>query len=145
MAGKDRKYKLYKTIQFLMISLTLKKLFAMNIEELREYCLSKKGVTESFPFDETTLVFKVMGKMFALTDTEDEFSINLKCNPEKAIDLREKYPAVQPGYHMNKKHWNTIYVDGSVSDEKLKAWIDDSYWLITNSLPKKDRIKLGLI
>jgi len=145
MAGKDRKYKLYKTIQFLMISLTLKKLFAMNIEELREYCLSKKGVTESFPFDETTLVFKVMGKMFALTDTEDEFSINLKCNPEKAIDLREKYPAVQPGYHMNKKHWNTIYVDGSVSDEKLKAWIDDSYWLITNSLPKNERIKLGLI
>ena len=145
MAGKDRKYKLYKTIQFLMISLTLKKLSAMNIEELREYCLSKKGVTESFPFDETTLVFKVMGKMFALTDTEDEFSINLKCDPEKAIELREKYPAVQPGYHMNKKHWNTIYVDGSVSDEKLKAWIDDSYWLITNSLPKKDRIKLGLI
>jgi predicted DNA-binding protein (MmcQ/YjbR family) len=145
MAGKDRKYKLYKTIQFLMISLSLKKLFAMNIEELREYCLSKKGVTESFPFDETTLVFKVMGKMFALTDTEDEFSINLKCDPEKAIDLREKYPAVQPGYHMNKKHWNTIYVDGSVSDDKLKAWIDDSYWLITNSLPKNERIKLGLI
>ena len=145
MADKDRKYKLYKTIQFLMISLTLKKLSAMNIEELREYCLSKKGVTESFPFDETTLVFKVIGKMFALTDTEDEFSINLKCDPEKAIELREKYPAVQPGYHMNKKHWNTIYVDGSVSDEKLKGWIDDSYWLITNSLPKKDRIKLGLI
>jgi len=145
MAGKDRKYKLYKTIQFLMISLTLKKLSAMNIEELREYCLLKKGVTESFPFDETTLVFKVMGKMFALTDTENEFSINLKCDPEEAIELREKYLAVQPGYHMNKKHWNTIYIDGSVSDEKLKAWIDDSYWLISNSLPKKDRIKLGLI
>jgi len=117
----------------------------MNIEELREYCLSKKGVTESFPFDQATLVFKVMGKMFALTDTEDEFSINLKCDPEKAIELREKYPAVQPGYHMNKKHWNTIYVDGSLIDEKLKAWIDYSYWLITNSLPKKDRIILGLI
>jgi predicted DNA-binding protein (MmcQ/YjbR family) len=128
-----------------MISLTLKKLSVMNIEELREYCLLKKGVSESFPFDETTLVFKVMGKMFALTDTEDEFSINLKCDPEKAIELRERYPSVQSGYHMNKKHWNTIYVDGSVSHEKLKVWIDDSYRLITNSLPKKDRITLGLI
>jgi predicted DNA-binding protein (MmcQ/YjbR family) len=116
----------------------------MNIEEFREYCLSKKGVTECFPFDETTLVFKVMGKMFALTDTEDEFSVNLKCDPERAIELREKYPAVQPGYHMNKKHWNTINVDGSVNDEILKAWIDDSYWLIANSLPKKDKVILGL-
>lgn len=80
----------------------------MNIEELREYCISKKDVTESFPFDETTLVFKVRGKMFALTDLEGELSINLKCDPDLAIELREKYPAVQPGYHMNKKHWNTI-------------------------------------
>lgn len=143
MAGKDRKYKLYKTIQFFMISLTLKKLFAMNIEELREYCLSKKGVTESFPFDETTLVFKVMGKMFALTDTEDEFSINLKCDPEKAIELREKYPAVQPGYHMNKKHWNTIYIDGSLSDDILKTLIEDSYNLVVNTIPGKlkDQLK----
>lgn len=143
MAGKDRKYKLYKTIQFFMISLTLKKLFAMNIEELREYCLSKKGVTESFPFDETTLVFKVMGKMFALTDTEDEFSINLKCDPEKAIELREKYPAVQPGYHMNKKHWNTIYIDGSLSDDILKTLIEDSYNLVVNTIhgKLKDQLK----
>lgn len=143
MAGKDRKYKLYKTIQFFMISLTLKKLFAMNIEELREYCLSKKGVTESFPFDETTLVFKVMGKMFALSDTEDEFSINLKCDPEKAIELREKYPAVQPGYHMNKKHWNTIYIDGSLSDDILKTLIEDSYNLVVNTIhgKLKDQLK----
>jgi predicted DNA-binding protein (MmcQ/YjbR family) len=117
----------------------------MNIEEFRHYCLSKKGVTESFPFDETTLVYKVMGKMFALTDTEDEFSMNLKCEPEKAIELRERYPSIKPGYQMNKKHWNTIYVDGSVSDEKLKTWIDDSYWLIANSLPKKEKVLLGLI
>lgn len=115
----------------------------MNIEELRNYCLTKKGVTESLPFDETTLVYKVMGKMFALTDTENDFSMNLKCDPEKAIELREKYPAVQPGYHMNKKHWNTIYIDGSISDVKLKSWIDDSYMLVVSSLPKKERDVLG--
>jgi predicted DNA-binding protein (MmcQ/YjbR family) len=115
----------------------------MNIEEFREFCLSKKGVTESFPFDETTLVFKVIGKMFALTDTEDDFSINLKCDPEKAIELREKYPSVQPGYHMNKKYWNTIYIDGSIGDGELKSLIDDSYNLVVRSLPKMDRLKLG--
>ncbi|RLD49686.1 MAG: MmcQ/YjbR family DNA-binding protein, partial [Bacteroidetes bacterium] len=88
----------------------------MNIEELRNYCLSKPGVTEGFPFDETTLVFKVMDKMFALTDTHSEFSINLKCDPQKAIELREHYPTVKPGYHMNKKHWNTIWPDDSIDD-----------------------------
>jgi len=111
----------------------------MNIETLREYCLSKKGVTEGFPFDESTLVFKVMGKMFALTDLVDEFSINLKCDPEKAIELREMYASVQPGYHMSKKHWNTIYVDGSISDKLICEWIDDSYNLIVASLPAKVR------
>ncbi len=109
----------------------------MNIEQLREYCLAKKSVTEEFPFDETTLVFKVMGKMFALTDLEEDFSINLKCDPEKAIELREKYPTVLPGYHMNKKHWNTIIIDGSVPDNLLYSWIDDSYQLIVEKLPKK--------
>ena len=109
----------------------------MNIEQLREYCLAKKGATEEFPFDETTLVFKVMGKMFALTDLEEDFSINLKCDPEKAIELREKYPTVLPGYHMNKKHWNTIIIDGSVPDNLLYSWIDDSYQLIVEKLPKK--------
>lgn len=111
----------------------------MNIEELREYCLNKKGVTESFPFDETTLVFKVMDKLFALTDTEADFSINLKCDPEKAIELRERYPAVQPGYHMNKKHWNTVYIDGSIDDEQIHEWIDDSYRLVILKIPKKDQ------
>lgn len=114
----------------------------MNIEDLRMYCLSKKGVTEEFPFDETTLVFKVMGKMFALTDLEGKFSINLKCEPNKAIELREKYEVVQPGYHMNKKHWNTVYVDGSVSDEQLKSWVDDSYNLVVNKLTKAKKIEL---
>jgi predicted DNA-binding protein (MmcQ/YjbR family) len=116
----------------------------MNIEEFREYCLTKKSVTESFPFDETTLVFKVANKMFALTDTHDDFSINLKCDPEKAIELRERYPAVIPGYHMNKRLWNTVRVDGSISDDILYQWIDDSYDLIVESLPKKKREEEGL-
>ena len=108
----------------------------MNIEELREYCLQKKGVEEGFPFDSSTLVFKVSGKMFALTSTEEEFTINLKCDPEKAIELRERYSGVQPGYHMSKKHWNTIYFDGSFSDADAKKWIDDSYNLVVKSLTK---------
>jgi predicted DNA-binding protein (MmcQ/YjbR family) len=112
----------------------------MNIEDFRDYCLAKKGVTESFPFDETTLVFKVMGKMFALTDTEDDFSINLKCEPDKAIDLREQYPeTVLPGYHMNKKHWNTVVVDVRIPDKTLKEWIDESYRLVIKSLTKDQR------
>ncbi len=108
----------------------------MNIEELREYCLKKKGVEEGFPFDETVLVFKVMGKIFTLTSTEGDFTINLKCEPEKAIELRENYSGVQPGYHMNKKYWNTIYFDDSFSDADAKKWIDDSYNLVIKSLTK---------
>jgi predicted DNA-binding protein (MmcQ/YjbR family) len=108
----------------------------MNIEEFREYCLSKNDVTECFPFDEATLVFKVKGKMFALTDTEDDFTINLKCDPEKAIDLREHYSCVLPGYHMDKKHWNTVVIDGSVADDILKEWINDSYNLVLKKIKK---------
>jgi predicted DNA-binding protein (MmcQ/YjbR family) len=108
----------------------------MNIEEFREYCLKKKFVIESFPFDKTTLVFKVKGKMFALTDTEDAFSINLKCDPEKAIDLREHYPCVLPGYHMDKKHWNTVMMDGTVDDGIVKEWIDQSYDLVLKKIKK---------
>jgi len=108
----------------------------MNIEEFREYCLQKKGVEEGFPFGETVLIFKVLGKMFALTSTEGEFTINLKCEPEKAIELREKYSGVKPGYHMNKKHWNTVYFDDSFSDAAAKSWIDHSYNLVVKSLTK---------
>ncbi len=115
----------------------------MNIEDLREYCLSKNGVSESFPFDETTLVFKVMNKMFALTDTEDDFSINIKCDSEKVFELRERYPAVKPGYHMSKKHWNTVVIDGSVEDGTLYKWIDDSYNLVVSKLTKSLRESLG--
>jgi len=109
----------------------------MNIEELRDYCISKKAVTECFPFDEETLVFKVMDKMFLLTNINKELSMNVKCDPEKAIELREEYAAVLPGWHMNKKHWNTVNIDGSISDDKLKEWIDHSYDLIVSKLPKK--------
>ncbi len=109
----------------------------MDIESFRQFCLSKKGVTEELPFGEDTLVFKVMGKMFALTDLELFESVNLKCDPEEAILLREQYPAVQPGYHMNKKHWNTILMDGSIGDRLLAQWITDSYQLVVSGLPKK--------
>ncbi len=114
----------------------------MNVEEFREYCLLKRGVTEGFPFDEDTLVFKVMGKMFALTDLKEDFSISLKCSPEKAIELRVTYSSVIPGYHMSKKHWNTIRVDGSVIDDILKQWIDHSYELVVEKLTKKLRHEL---
>ncbi len=112
----------------------------MNIEELREYCLNKPHVTESFPFDLTTLVFKVKDKMFALTDLEGDLTVNVKCDPEQAIELREEYPNhVLPGYHMSKKHWNTVLVNEFISDKLVKQWIDDSYTLVWNSLPKKLR------
>lgn len=112
----------------------------MHLESLREYCLSKKAVEETLPFGPDTLVFKVMGKAFLLCGFEnDPLSFNVKCDPEKAIELREEYPCVQPGYHMNKKHWNTITVDGSVSDKKLKEWIDHSYDLVVRGLTKKEK------
>ncbi|NOU18508.1 MAG: MmcQ/YjbR family DNA-binding protein [Bacteroidales bacterium] len=111
----------------------------MNIEELREYCISKKGVTEGFPFDEVTLVFKVGGKMFALTNLDGEPSVNLKCNPEKAVELREQYSAIIPGYHMSKLHWNTVYMDRSLPENLIKELIDLSYDLVLASLPKAKR------
>lgn len=104
--------------------------------------MAKAGVTEAFPFDDQVLVFKVMGKMFALADVDLFVSINLKCDPERAIELRETYDAVQPGYHMNKKHWNTVEMDGSVGDKLIKEWIDHSYELVVAGLSKKDKEKL---
>ena len=115
----------------------------MHIEELRDYCLSKKGVEEGFPFGEDTLVLKVMGKMFLLTSIESHpIQFNVKCNPEKAIELRESFPCVLPGYHMNKQHWNTIICDGSVNRKQIQEWIDDSYNLVVTSLTKKLKIEL---
>jgi predicted DNA-binding protein (MmcQ/YjbR family) len=112
----------------------------MDIEILRNYCISKQLVEESFPFNESTLVFKVAGKMFLLVDINSRpLSFNIKCDPAKAIELREKYDSVKPGYHMNKQHWNTIECDGSVNSKLILKWVDDSYDLIVSSLPKKLR------
>lgn len=111
----------------------------MNIETLREFCLSLPDTTESFPFDDVTLVLKVGGKMYALISLDGELSINLKCNPEMAIDLRERYPAVLPGYHMNKTHWNTVKIDGSIPDSTIHDWILHSYELVFSTLPRKIR------
>ena len=119
----------------------------MNIEELRDFCISKKGVTEHFPFDEVTLVFKVMNKMFALSGLDDwekgVQKINLKCNPENAIALREEYDGINPGWHMNKVHWNTVTLNNSdVSDDLVRELIDHSYDLVVASLPKKTKKEL---
>jgi predicted DNA-binding protein (MmcQ/YjbR family) len=111
----------------------------MNIENIRGYCLKKKYVTESFPFDETTLVFKVHNKMFALIDIEDKQFINLKCDPDRAIQLREEFSEITPGYHMNKKLWNSVSITGSLKDQFIMELIDDSYDLIFAGLPKKVR------
>ena len=119
----------------------------MNIEQLYEYCLSKKAVTEHFPFDDNVLVFKVLGKMFLLTglDTweKGESAINLKCDPDYALELREHYESIEPGYHMSKKHWNTVRVyKGEVAPKLLSELIDHSYDLVVKSLPKKKQEEL---
>ena len=117
----------------------------MNIEIIRKYCLEKPGVTESFPFDEETLVFKVMGKMFCLTGIDNPISLNLKCDPEHAIELREEYDEVKPGYHMNKTHWNTVSIIGTLPDNMILELIDESYDLVVKGLRKSDKIKLEQI
>lgn len=120
----------------------------MNIEEIRIHCLSVKGASESFPFDDTTIVFKVMEKMFAymgLEPHEDGFRINLKCNPEKAIELREKYSSVIPGYHANKKYWNTVYLEGDMPDEEIVHWIHHSVEEVIKKLPKKAQLEYAAI
>ncbi|MBL3655419.1 MmcQ/YjbR family DNA-binding protein [Fulvivirga sediminis] len=117
----------------------------MNIEWFRDYCLSMKGVTEEFPFGEQTLVFKVMGKVFALTDVDLFAGINLKCDPERAVLLREEYDAIKSGYHMSKKHWNTLEMDGTLSDNLVKQLIDHSYDLVVKGLSKKAKEDLNKI
>lgn len=114
-----------------------------DLEKFRAYCLQKKGVSEEFPFGPETLVYKVMGKIFAITGLDNEgFQFNIKCDPEIINDVRAKYPAVQPGYHMNKQHWNTVHVDGSIATKELLKMIDDSYELVIQALPKKSREEL---
>lgn len=115
----------------------------MNIEEIREYCISKKGVEESLPFGPEILVFKIMGKAFLLAGLDrSPLQFNIKCNPDKAIELREQFSFVLPGYHMSKKHWNTIILDGSATPKQLKEWISDSYELVISGLPKNQQKKL---
>ena len=116
----------------------------MNIEQLRDYCLSKSQVTEDFPFDEETLVFKVAGKLFLLTSLKrwesGEPAINLKFDPEYAIELRSEYETINPGFHMNKKHWNTVTLsNGELTPQFIKSLIDHSYKMVVKSMPKKVR------
>ncbi len=116
----------------------------MHIEAFREYCLAKPGVEESFPFGDTTLVFKVMGKIFALTGLDDElFKVNLKCDPGRAQQVREQFPQIQPGFHMNKKHWNTVEFENGLEESLLADLIDHSYQLVVKSLSKKLRDELA--
>jgi len=115
----------------------------MNAEELREYCLAKKEVTEGFPFDDTSLVFKVCNKIFLIISLEETLYFNAKCDPERAIELREQHHFIQPGYHMNKQHWNSVYVNDCFDDKLLLNLIDDSYNLIVAGLPKKLKEKIS--
>lgn len=115
----------------------------MNIDAIREYCLSKNGVTEDMPFGENVLVFRIGGKIFLLTDIEAEItSVNLKCDPNLALELRDRYPTIKPGYHMNKKHWNTVVCDDTISRSLLHELIDHSFDLVFRSLPYKMRKEL---
>jgi len=114
----------------------------MNAEIIREYCLKKEEVTEGFPFSDTALVFKVCGKMFVLMNLDGPLSISLKCDPAKAIELRERYSAIVPGYHFNKKYWNTIYLDGSIDNQLIFQLIDHSWEEVVKKLPKVDKARL---
>ncbi|MBI9071421.1 MAG: MmcQ/YjbR family DNA-binding protein [Melioribacteraceae bacterium] len=111
----------------------------MDLEQIRDYCLKKKGVEETLPFDEITPVYKVLDKMFCLMNLTPPYSINLKCDPGKAVKLREEYEQVKPGYHMNKKHWNTVELEGNAKDSEILKWIDDSYTLVVKGMPKKNK------
>jgi len=112
----------------------------MNIEEFRDHCLSKIGVTEETPFGPETIVYKVIGKMFAATGTDRiPSTANLKCDPDRAIELRNQYPSIMPGYHMNKQHWNTVILESEVDDRLIKELIDHSYNLVASALSKKGK------
>jgi predicted DNA-binding protein (MmcQ/YjbR family) len=117
----------------------------MNIEILRDYCLSKEDAEETFPFGDDTLVFKKDGKIFALANLDGEPTVNLKCDPGYALELRERYSCVIPGYHMNKKHWNTILLDGSVPDKLVFEWIDHSFDLVSGKKHSRKTIKVDQI
>ena len=118
----------------------------MHVEELRAYCLAKKYATECFPFDEQTLVFKVAGKMFAFIGLEHHPArVNLKCDPDWAVELRETYEAVLPGYYSNTKHWNTVVLESALSTDFIKELIDHSYKMVVKAMPKKKQKELGFL
>lgn len=114
----------------------------MNLEGFRNYCLSKPGVTEEFPFNEETMVFKVMGKMFALTSIVAFERVSLKVDPEVGVEMRDRFQAVEPAWHMNKMHWVMILMDGTIPDKLLREWIDNSYSLVVGKLTKRDKLRL---
>lgn len=116
----------------------------MNIEEFRAFCLSKDFVTEEFPFDDVTLTFKVDNKLFALTNVDLFETVNLKCDPVAALDLREQYQSVSPGFHMNKKHWNTITINGDVPDDKLLEMVTHSYDCVVKGFSRRRKVELGI-
>ena len=116
----------------------------MDIEAVRDHCLAKEGVTEGFPFGEDVLVFKVGSRIFALVNLERiPLTMNLKCDPERAIELRERYSAVEPGWHMNKRHWNTLHLDGTLPSTEVRDLIDHSYELVVQKLTRRERERLG--
>jgi len=125
--------------QSLSSSVRLEVFQNMNLEIVREYCLKKPGVSESLPFNEDSPVYKVMDKIFLIASLTPPISINIKCEPEKAVELRERYSAVTPGYHMNKLHWNTVLFDNLIPDKLILNWIDDSYNLVVQGLSKSKR------
>jgi predicted DNA-binding protein (MmcQ/YjbR family) len=128
---------------FAALSIQFKKRIAMNVEEVRDYCMQKPATTEGMPFGDDTLVFKVAGKIFLLFSLDKGNRFNVKCDPELAVELREQHHEVQPGYHMNKTHWNTVFTDGSLTYKQLHQMIDHSYALIVKSLPKKVQAELA--
>jgi len=118
----------------------------ITLKTLRDYCYAKPGAVETFPFDDETLVFKVMGKMFALTNIKAPISaVNLKCDPDWALILRDHYAAVSAGYHMNKSHWNTVTIDGSIPDDEIWEMIDHSYRLVVKGLKRADQERLAAL
>jgi predicted DNA-binding protein (MmcQ/YjbR family) len=117
----------------------------MNVEELRDFCLQLKAVTEDLPFGEDTLVFRIGSKIFLLIGLSEGNRFNVKCDPELAVELREQHPEVKPGYHMNKTHWNTVYMDGALTRKQLCDMIEHSYKLVLKSLPKKTQAEIAAL
>lgn len=140
----QRYFRKRPTIVFSCILVTRKHKISMTLEDVRKYCLAKSGVTEELPFDDVTLVYKVMGKVFAIAGMNAAF-INLKCDPEQSLELRAQYEEVTPGYHMNKKHWISVEYTGAIPKREIYQWIDNSYNLIVARLTKAQKAQLATL